>query len=105
MGWDKPATHRQVLAWDAWLNLQWDRPSRSDWYAMQIAAEVRYVFSQASRPVDKFRLRFSAGSETSPREVSDTDYSRSEARKWAVALGADMPEALRNGNGRTAHGN
>ncbi len=41
MGWDGPMTDRQFQGWNAWLLLQWNRPSRSDHYAMSIATEVR----------------------------------------------------------------
>lgn len=40
MGWPGPMTHRQFLAWRAWLAMEWDRPSRSDHYLMQIASET-----------------------------------------------------------------
>lgn len=38
-------THRQYRTWQAWLDEQWGRPSRSDVYAMQTACEVRRVLS------------------------------------------------------------
>lgn len=41
LGWSGPMTYRQYLAWQAWIDMEWDRPSRSDWYAMQTAAEVQ----------------------------------------------------------------
>jgi hypothetical protein len=34
-------SHRQFQAWQHWLNDQWDEPSRTDAYLMQIACEVR----------------------------------------------------------------
>lgn len=37
MGWGGPMTHRQYLAWQAWLGMEWNRPSRSDHYLMQLA--------------------------------------------------------------------
>ncbi len=30
-------THRQYVAWHAWMNLEQSRPSRSDHYLMQVA--------------------------------------------------------------------
>jgi len=36
-------THRQYRTWQAWLRLDWGRPSRSDYYAAQVAKEVRSV--------------------------------------------------------------
>jgi hypothetical protein len=40
MGWTGPLTYRQALVWQAWLDMQWNMPSRSDFYAMQTALEV-----------------------------------------------------------------
>lgn len=36
-------THREFLGWLYWLESQWNEPSRSDYYLMQVAAEVRRV--------------------------------------------------------------
>jgi hypothetical protein len=41
LGWAGPLTHRQCVAWSVWLERQWNKPTRSDHYAMQVAAEVR----------------------------------------------------------------
>ena len=38
MGWAGPMTHRQFEAWQAWLGEEWGRPSRNDFYLMQVAA-------------------------------------------------------------------
>ena len=38
MDWPGPMTHRQYLAWQEWLQLQWNEPDRHDWYLMKIAA-------------------------------------------------------------------
>ncbi len=40
MGWPGPMTHRQYLVWQEWLNQEWNRPDRSDHYAMQVAKTV-----------------------------------------------------------------
>ena len=45
MGWPGPMTHRQYEAWQIWLGEEWNRPSRTDVYLMQIALEVRRVLS------------------------------------------------------------
>ena len=42
----KEHTHRELLVWNAWLDQEWDNPSRSDWYAMQVAAEVQRLYEQ-----------------------------------------------------------
>lgn len=47
MGWDGPLTDRQFLVWQAWLDEDYNHPSRGDLYLMQVAHEARY--SAASR--------------------------------------------------------
>ena len=53
LGYAGPLTHRQYLAWQRWLDEQWNEPSRSDYYAMQVAAAVMLKGHEA--PED-FRL-------------------------------------------------
>lgn len=36
-------THRQFSMWQVWLEGEWHRPNRSDYYAMRTALEVRRV--------------------------------------------------------------
>lgn len=43
MGWEEPLTHRQFLAWQEWLNLQWNEPDRTDHYLMQVSYDIRRV--------------------------------------------------------------
>ena len=38
-------THREYLTWIAWLDEQWNKPSKTDSYLMQIAMEVDRVLS------------------------------------------------------------
>ncbi len=36
-------SHEEHKLWLAWLDLQWDNPERSDWYLMQLAAEIEML--------------------------------------------------------------
>lgn len=53
-------THRQFLAWEAWRELEWNRPSRSDFYIMQNTAEARrgWVKEPGKVETKEFRLKF-----------------------------------------------
>lgn len=42
-------THRQFLTWMVWLKLQWNKPSRSDYYLMQLEATVRGLFQSGAK--------------------------------------------------------
>lgn len=54
MGWPGPMTHRQFEAWQWWLREEWNHPSRSDHYLMQIVAELLRIPAKAwgQRPPD-----------------------------------------------------
>jgi hypothetical protein len=60
LGWPGPMTHRQYLAWQAWLDEEWERPNRTDQYLMQVALEV--VRGRMKNPrkaeLQNFRLTF-----------------------------------------------
>lgn len=62
-------THRQFRSWMAWLEREWDRPSRDTQYLMQIAQVVRQGQTRTPGAVtlDQFRLRFS---KPTPRDVA-----------------------------------
>jgi hypothetical protein len=53
-------THRELLTWVAWLDADWERPSRTDHYLMAIAAEVRrgHVKKPNSVKPEHFKLKF-----------------------------------------------
>jgi len=53
-------THREFLAWIEWLDEEDNRPSRTDNYLMQIAAEVRrsFVKRPAAVKFTDFLLKF-----------------------------------------------
>lgn len=60
MGWSGPVTNRQFNTWTFWLGEQWNLPSRTDNYLMQIACEVRRVLSRRPRSIKMkdFKLEF-----------------------------------------------
>lgn len=45
MGWDGPLTERQFEAWQWWLRLQWDKPSRTDHELMRLAAGINNLIA------------------------------------------------------------
>ena len=81
LDWRGPITHRQFMVWRAWLDLQWDNPSRSDMYAMQIATEVRrgYVKSPKAVKFMDMKLKFS-------KDTGKTKTTNSKAI-WMAAVG------------------
>lgn len=89
MGWkDATLTHRQYLAWGAWFDGEWHRPSLSDHYSMQIAQEVRRVLSRKPNSIklEHFKLQFER-----PTEKTEEDEQRQleiDKSVWAFRLSA-----------------
>lgn len=71
-------THRQFLGWMAWLEIDDERPGKTEMYLMQIAREIRcvpYAFSDKSDSevdINQFRLVKKRGDRTAD-EVSEED--------------------------------
>jgi hypothetical protein len=56
-------SHPEYLSWCAWLDMQWNRPSRSDFYTMaNTNAVVR------GKDPNKQRLKFRDGTPVQPRQ-------------------------------------
>lgn len=70
MGWGGPLTHRQHLAWLEWDFEQWNRPSRTDHYLMQIGMEVAKA----------------------PARVWGTDPKELTVNHWKLEFGQVKPE-------------
>jgi hypothetical protein len=105
MGWDGPMTHRQFAAWQWWLLEQWNQPSRSDHYAMQVAA----VVDMSGEKDRDYRIKFklpelaSSSQETvepvflvdgkpfGPRRLTKEDIERMEQRNLVARLKAVKP--------------
>ncbi len=52
----KTLSHRQYLTLHEWLKEQWDKPSRTDYYLMQLTAEVRSALANKQIPIGKCKL-------------------------------------------------
>lgn len=53
-------THREYLTWMAWLDSQWNKPSRLDYYIMQLTYRVATLFAkkETSLKISSFKLPF-----------------------------------------------
>jgi hypothetical protein len=84
-------THRQHLTWLAWLEMEWDRPGRSDHYLMSIACEVRRVLSKKPDRVklDHFWLKFAAaadGGTSASLPASREQAAQASKARWGMML-------------------
>jgi len=69
-------SHREYLTWKEYFKIQWNEPSRGDWYLRQIAAEVyksRFAEHIDAGP-DKFELTF----EFNPSEQEEVEQTQAQ---------------------------
>jgi hypothetical protein len=98
-------THRQSLAWEAWLDQEMDRPSRTDFYVMQLACTVEQLFMDdpSLTNVNKYRLTFgdveakaadvAGGTQPQCKETETEILDRINRSQtvWGAALGIRIP--------------
>ena len=67
-------TYRQYITWLLWEEEEWNQPSRSDHYLMQIACEVRRVLSGKPNLIQPhiFRLKFRTDNVPSKAQVGSS---------------------------------
>lgn len=92
MGWDGPVTHRQFKTWEAWDREELDKPNRSDFYQMQIAAEIRrfrFMIARVSTRVDvnQLKIRFNSPTPATAEEIPGATHEEKikVASAWAKA--------------------
>ena len=82
-------THRQYLVMVQWLKDQWDKPSRSDWYLMQVAQKVLMLLTKKELPVGSQKLTFEFKAPPTQEELEQDEEAKVLAEKlqWALAIG------------------
>jgi len=90
-------SHREYRLRLEWLAAQNNEPSRSDFYLMQIAAEVRRVLHKTPNSVktDDFQLKFSAVEES----ITETN-AKQRANKSKSFFGSLISMATRKKKGK-----
>lgn len=78
-------THREYLIWMERFREEWNEPSRTDYYLMQIAATQ--IMSKKRFSLDKLRIKFT----TDRPSRTTTDVQMDKAR-WALRLGIKVPD-------------
>lgn len=77
-------THRQFLAWQAWLGGEWDHPSRTDHYLMQIAFGVHRANVKHPERVKFEHMRLKFGE---PKPEADTPQSVAVSKQtWLLRV-------------------
>lgn len=62
-------THRQFLAWTAWLDMQWERPDRSDLHQIHVASCL------LGHDVPPLRVELKSGAQRNVIPAEDIKYA------------------------------
>jgi len=86
----RETTATEYVEWCHFLELEWNNPSRSDFYAAQTAAEVRKLFAKNPRNIktEDLLLTFDTGAHKKSKQVS-TEQSKAF---WFAFTGYDPEE-------------
>lgn len=82
-------TEREMRVTLAWLEMQWDKPSRTDWYLMQIAAEVRrgLVKKPSSVKTENMKIKFLLDRKRSAAPPTSQEQMMMSKQCWLGAAG------------------
>ncbi len=80
-------TDREYRIRLAWLEMQWNRPTRSDNYLMQICQEIRRVLSKKPNGIKlaHFKLTFGTGTAVERKSYPQTKEEKDKATAMSQA--------------------
>lgn len=76
--------------WFRWLEQQWNTPNRADYYAMQIAAEIRRGYLEKGQKVtlDELKIPFKSSTKATDRmELTPEEDLQQRKQMWMGMLG------------------
>ncbi len=93
MGWTGPVTYRQHLAWRAWVTMDFESPSRDNYYQMQTAMRIDSgnVKEPSKLKLDDYRLRSEKSAKKATKQLTLKEASSISKAMWAVRLGIAIP--------------
>lgn len=81
-------THRQYEVVQAWLEAEWNRPSRSDYYLMQIGCEVLRGRVRKPKSVQMKHLKLAFQVAQAPRKPLTREEAAAAAKaRWVGLMG------------------
>lgn len=82
-------THREYRTWQVWLDQQWNEPSRTDNYLMQIAQEIRRVLHKHPERVklDLFKILFEWRKRSVQPKITKEEATKRSKARWLGFLG------------------
>ena len=95
-------THREFLTWQAWIDQQWNRPSRSDYYEMQTACQVARVLAKSpgNIKIEHFKLPFGEDGTRQQKAEEDKKIAEQAKASWAGVLSMKLGKVIDAVTGR-----
>jgi hypothetical protein len=90
MGWHGPVTLRQYMVWMAWLDEDYNHPTRTDFYLMQVALDAIRPWTKAKLKLSDFQLEFGKSERRAIHRPSAEEIEANKQR-WMNALGGNDP--------------
>ena len=112
MGWHGPVTLRQYMVWMAWLDEDYNHPTRTDFYLMQVALDAIRPWTKQKLTLADFKLEFGKASRRESRKPTVEEIEANKLQ-WAKALGGKdmnsfavrLPDgSVRMPDGKIRHG-
>lgn len=92
-------TYREYLDWLEWLDQQWNKPTLTHHYLMQIAQEVRRVLAKKPAKIllSHFKIKFERKTNQQEKPKSDSMVGYTKAL-WKMAVGLLKPKGQDRGS-------
>ena len=89
-------TNREFLTWESWLLLEWNSPSRSDFYQMQTTLAVKRVLAKHPERIllkDEI-LPFGEEGENRVKKENAEELAKQAKQSWAAVLSAKLGKTI-----------
>lgn len=80
-------THREILKWESWFSTEWNEPTKSDQYLMQIAAEVRRVLAKNPSKIKNDHLKIKFVKVEPKKKLTKEEATKAAKARWSGILG------------------
>ncbi len=83
-------THREYLTWEHWLQEEWNSPTRSDYYLMQLTQRVMQILRKNPNQVklEDQKIPFSFGAKKKPTGSKLKAITAMAKAKWKAVMGS-----------------
>ena len=79
-------SHLEYRVWMEWLAQQWNKPTLTDHYLMQVAQEVNEGNYRKVRKLESFKLPFGVVEEEAPKTQAQIEAERAQHTMWSKSI-------------------